>query len=311
LINGKGFFLDTSYETIDEKIDSLLKQERHLRKVQRQMLKFIEEFKFKNIENVDDSEQTSTEESDKEEFTSLLNIFNSIKFPLTPNGIKDNEKVDMDETEFSVLLDEAKMSLKRSLSFVGGIVRGYLKEGKKNDKWVENVRKLQGDSWSETISPSFDIDFKLDPIKGENSISDFWKTISDLYKYRENIPLRSELCKQLSESYDTIGEEIEFYLPQLLLLIINIKGFKELENFILFRSRVSIHFGMKVYLYMTSFQSTEGGTKKWKVRCKKFLKKLEKIIPTQENLSEPFEIKQLDTLQNPSKNKGSEKLKKR
>jgi len=281
----EGIFLDTAYETVDEKIDSLLKQERYLRKIQRQMIKFIEEYKFKEIDNNDDSEQTSTEDSDKEELVSLLYLFNSITFPLSPHGIKDTEQIDMDENEFSVLLDEAKMSLKRSLSFVGGIVRGYLKQGQKNDKWVENLRRIE--SRSEPVPLSFDIpDLKFEhkSFKSETHLSDFWKIISDLYKYRENIPLRSELCKQLSEGYESYSTEIEFYLPQLLLLIINIKDFKELENVILLRSRLSIHFAIKVYLFMSSFGNL--GTRKWIRRCKKFLKKLEIVIPTQENLTE-------------------------
>jgi hypothetical protein len=52
--------------------------------------------------------------------------------------------LDIDITEeFGELLEEASKSLKRTLTFVGGVVRGYLRRGHKNEKWVKMIRKIE------------------------------------------------------------------------------------------------------------------------------------------------------------------------
>lgn len=53
-------------------------------------------------------------------------------------------KLDLDITEeFGELLEEASKSMKRTLTFVGGVVRGYLRRGHKNEKWVKMIRKIE------------------------------------------------------------------------------------------------------------------------------------------------------------------------
>lgn len=42
-----------------------------------------------------------------------------------------------------------------------------------------------------------------------------WKAVSDLFKYRNNLSLRSELSKNLAQLHVQYAAEIEFYLPQL------------------------------------------------------------------------------------------------
>lgn len=50
-------------------------------------------------------------------------------------------EIDIDiNVEFGELLDEAQKSLKRNLTFVGAVVRGYLRRGHKNDKWIKMIR---------------------------------------------------------------------------------------------------------------------------------------------------------------------------
>lgn len=70
----------------------------------------------------------------------LLEELGKLTFPLKPNGVTPAElEVDVQE-EFGELLDEAQKSLKRNLTFIGGIVRGYLRRGQKNDKWIKMIR---------------------------------------------------------------------------------------------------------------------------------------------------------------------------
>ena len=102
--------------------------------------RLFEEIMDKGGDGGEDSSESSNSDSEKEEILAFLQIFRSLETPLQPNSVNENENLNDNFDEFSILLDEAKKSLKRSLSFIGGIVRGYLRRGRKNDKWVEMIR---------------------------------------------------------------------------------------------------------------------------------------------------------------------------
>jgi hypothetical protein len=72
-------------------------------------------------------------------FTLLFRIWTN---NLLPTGVKSEEFNDNLQQEFGTLLDEMRKSLKRSCTFVGGIVRGYLRRGQKSDKWVNMIRRM-------------------------------------------------------------------------------------------------------------------------------------------------------------------------
>lgn len=65
-----------------------------------------------------------------------------IQINLLLTGVKSEEFNDNLQQEFGALLDEMRKSLKRSCTFVGGIVRGYLRRGQKSDKWVNMIRSM-------------------------------------------------------------------------------------------------------------------------------------------------------------------------
>lgn len=71
-----------------------------------------------------------------------MTAWSSIKFPLTPSGVSLEEANAEVRDEFGQLLDESRKSLKRSLLFVGGIVRAYIRRGYKKDDWVNMVRRM-------------------------------------------------------------------------------------------------------------------------------------------------------------------------
>eukprot|EP01129_Flabellula_baltica_P003483 TRINITY_DN1323_c0_g1_i1.p1 TRINITY_DN1323_c0_g1~~TRINITY_DN1323_c0_g1_i1.p1 ORF type:complete len:777 (+),score=163.52 TRINITY_DN1323_c0_g1_i1:719-3049(+) len=294
--------VDTAAETIDEKIESLLKQEERLRGIQSKMLSFIEEYggsryivdtnwDLDEIETSRSQSLESTEDEEIEEILTLLQLFKSVKAPLKPDGVKAGEKLDVDVEEFSVLLDEAKRSLKRSLSFIGGIVRGYLRRGQKNDKWVEMIRKLEA---------RYETADNADISIGEISLVErpsrmtvnirhhqVWKIISDIYKYRDNNSLQEELCNQLYEEYESNGNEVDFYLPQLINMILNYKSFTGLLRFVLLKCRENTTFALHCFMIVTSYSTAVEGSRIWKRRCKKLLRQIELSVPDEDDIDKP------------------------
>eukprot|EP01130_Rhizamoeba_saxonica_P015078 TRINITY_DN6697_c0_g1_i1.p1 TRINITY_DN6697_c0_g1~~TRINITY_DN6697_c0_g1_i1.p1 ORF type:complete len:840 (-),score=188.13 TRINITY_DN6697_c0_g1_i1:52-2538(-) len=288
-------FVETANETIDEKIDTLRKQERDLLNLQNEMKEFIQRYsEYPFIPNwVDDDIEGSishsfedTEEIEREEKVIQLKKFMEYKFPLFPAGVKEVE-LQFGEEEFDQLLDEAKKSLKRSLSFVGAIVRGYLRRGSSNEKWVQMIRQLESrnepDVGENEIMVSNIEKNAINPDKFV-ALNRVWKAISDIYIYRANESLRDELCNQLNELYADYPTEIEFYLPQLLVIVINNKTFRELMDFILMKCYESIHFALKTHLLLSSFKSSDGSHTLSK-RCKRLLKLVELAIPKESQIN--------------------------
>jgi hypothetical protein len=110
--------------------------------------------------SLDDSQTDEEAFSADEELKKQLEKVYAVKFPLKPEGVKQGTRVytchkwlsntifhteefnfENLKDEFKGLLDEARKSLKRSLAFAGGIVRGYLRRGQKNEKWVPMLRR--------------------------------------------------------------------------------------------------------------------------------------------------------------------------
>ena len=86
-------------------------------------------------------------------------VWKALKFPLQPVGVTLAEvNVDL-WNEFGPILEETRKSLKRSMLFVGGIVRAYMRRGHKKDEWVAMVRRLEARVESPNpafMDPSFD-----------------------------------------------------------------------------------------------------------------------------------------------------------
>lgn len=90
----------------------------------------------------------------------MLQKFSNIVSPLQPEGVSAAEATADLWGEFGNLLDEVHLimscicvhvvtlsikqtrkSLKRSLLFAGGIIRGYMRRGHKKDEWITMLRR--------------------------------------------------------------------------------------------------------------------------------------------------------------------------
>jgi chaperonin cofactor prefoldin len=308
-------FVDTARETLDDKIEALNQQEEKLKDVLKDMQDILHQNRDKvstirrdllnnNEEDVslDDSQTDEEAFSADEELKKQLEKVYAVKFPLKPEGVKQEEfNFENLKDEFKGLLDEARKSLKRSLAFAGGIVRGYLRRGQKNEKWVPMLRRLEArtevnEEMAAQVSSMPSVQMTKS-ISAKSSALPFfqlksraeqqnrvWKAVGDLFKYRNNLSLRSELSKNLAQLHVQYAAEIEFYLPQLVNIMLNKKDFQPLEQFVMDHCRDSIHFALQVYLLIRSMGDT--GPEKWRKRCRKMLKKVETAILTEEEMKE-------------------------
>eukprot|EP01128_Nolandella_sp_AFSM9_P011950 TRINITY_DN8834_c0_g1_i1.p1 TRINITY_DN8834_c0_g1~~TRINITY_DN8834_c0_g1_i1.p1 ORF type:complete len:943 (-),score=270.64 TRINITY_DN8834_c0_g1_i1:315-2738(-) len=227
-----------------------------------------------------------TEDDEVKELISFLENLSSVKFPLKVNGVKPEEVDASGQEEFAELLDEASKSLKRTLTFVGGIVRGYLRRGHKNDKWVKMIRRLESRFENDTSHSNAE-EITSTPRQLRQSVSAYnkvWKVLGDMWKYIDNQGLRHELVKSLNSYYQMYASYIEFYLPQIINILVSVKGLKDLEHFILNKCRYSQHFAIQCVFLLKAMG--DHGPKHWIKRCRKFLKKIEIHIPTEEELDE-------------------------
>ncbi len=67
----------------------------------------------------------------------------ALELRLQPDGLSQGERNELDSVikqHFSLLLNEPRLSLRRSLANVGGIMRGYLRRGNTNMDWVRAMR---------------------------------------------------------------------------------------------------------------------------------------------------------------------------
>ncbi|XP_049849525.1 uncharacterized protein LOC126319874 isoform X2 [Schistocerca gregaria] len=303
---------DTMNETLDEKIESLLKQQEKMSlmlerikeyKESKHAVGMLREFGYqKETDSVaaGDAEDalrdfgedvlTKDEEEEHEEdevAKSYLDTWNSLRFPLKPVGVSI-EEVNADLwSEFGQLLEETRKSLKRSFLLIGGIVRAYMRRGHKNDEWVAMVRRLEARVETNHFNMALDmvsdavVATSLVPSTGyvpsnKTGLSTIWLVINDIFKYRNNISFTDVLCKQAHYLYTNFSSQIIFYLPQFVNLLLSYKNFP-LTSFIMAKCRDELPFAIQVY-YLTSSMS-QLGSPTWQKRCLKILKQIIQQLP--------------------------------
>jgi phosphatidylinositol 4-kinase len=306
--------LDTMAETLDEKIEGIAKQKEKMqstvdwiqdqRKTKRMSRVFPSQMRASpqpaaNEADTEEGLQKAMVEPDEEELEKPeeelakkhWRVWKALKFPLQPAGVTAAEvSVDL-WTEFGPILEESRKSLKRSMLFVGGIVRAYMRRGHKKDEWVAMVRRLEA-----RVETTPGADLALDSgmvtstsatgllpsaggtSRGNNSamVSTIWMAISDAYKYRNVASVRAPLAKQFNYMYSNYPAHVEFYLPQLANLLLCHKDFP-LTDFIMECCRNEPHFAIQAYFLISSMSQV--GSAKWQKRCIKTLKQLIKAIP--------------------------------
>jgi len=288
--------LDTANETLDEKIETLTTQEKQLRVLKKQTKTFVKDFTGRKLtlkdcralgfsvpEDDDDESSLTLEDTEDDEFAEIRQMFEGLAkltFPLKPNGVKP-EEVEVDvETEVTYLLDEAQKSLKRTMTNIGGILRGYHRRGQNSDKWVQELRRLEarfetdaGTADAPTLSfyQTSEIETKV-----ARNAKQVWKVISDMFHSTDGT-LRDGLCKQLHPLYEQFPSEVEFYLCQLINILLHNKSFKALEEFLFAKCRESQHFALQTYFLIASMG--DHGSARWTNKCKKLLAKVEAAIP--------------------------------
>jgi len=296
-------FLDTASETITEKVEKLGKQERHLKILSGKMSQFITQYNVRPfplhhllVDEEDESVSVSCSYEDADDEASnarkMMEEVTKLTFPLKPNGVTSSElEVDV-QAEFGELLEEAQKSLKRNLTFIGGIIRGYLRRGQKNDKWIKMIRRLEARFEEEKekiiddpLGQSLEIPVPVEPIRTvktvvsphRTSTDKVWACMADLYKYLDNRSMRVELLHQLDDHYQALPSQVEFFLPQLTNISIHNKDFPELEEFILVKCKQSANFAIQAYFLLHSMG--DSGSKQWTRKCRKFIKKIEHALP--------------------------------
>uniref|UniRef100_A0A6B2L004 1-phosphatidylinositol 4-kinase n=1 Tax=Arcella intermedia TaxID=1963864 RepID=A0A6B2L004_9EUKA len=100
--------------------------------------------------------------------------------------------------------------------------------------------------------------------------------------------LRDGLCKQLNALYQCFPSEVEFYLCQLLNILLHNKNFKVLADFIFDKCRESQHFATQT-CFLLSAMGDHGSTR-WINKCKKLLVKVEASIPADDRVKEKLEL---------------------
>jgi len=91
-----------------------------------------------------DRGKNPTDEQDEDETEEpLLNDLLALNLHLQPEHITPEEATELEtevKKDFTVLLGESKKSLRRTFTYIGGIIRGYLRRGKSNINWIRIMR---------------------------------------------------------------------------------------------------------------------------------------------------------------------------
>lgn len=91
---------------------------------------------------VEDDEEVPEPVEETDEFN-IDDLLNPDLLNLQPEGLTTTETTEMEsrvKSDFNVLLNEPKKSLRRTFAYVGGIIRGYLRRGKSNINWIKIMR---------------------------------------------------------------------------------------------------------------------------------------------------------------------------
>jgi len=284
-------------ESLDEKIDKLASQENYCRTTHAEIERVLESSKT----SVASSGNKSDDESDSESEDPKLDDLLALDLSLQPDGLTQAEATEMEsriKTDFNVLLNEPKKSLRRTFAYVGGIIRGYLRRGKSNINWIKVMRQLEGREFEERMLNESDpyVGTKL-PLDDEELTdprsavqrSEAWDSMIKLFENRNNQEARAEFCDELYKYYDDNPEDVEFYLPQLCNLLLNqYTTFQPLKKFILDKCRDSVHFALRTYLHVRAAKDSREPPKKkkitppsiirWRVLCNQLLTDIQNAI---------------------------------
>ncbi|PRP78969.1 hypothetical protein PROFUN_13281 [Planoprotostelium fungivorum] len=276
-------------ESLDEKIGKLTNQETYFKTT------------YSEFEKVLQSKSEGRDESEEEEIESedpMLDDLLAMDLNLQPEGLTQSEATEMQsriKTDFNVLLNEPRKSLRRTFAYVGGIIRGYLRRGKSNIDWIKTMRQLEGREFEERME-------KSDPYVGtklpseeqghlyiETPANDTWNSMIKLFESRHDTEARSEFCEELYHYYDRNPEDVEFYLPQLVNLLLNqYNTFQPLKKFILDKCAQSVHFALQTYLFVRASKDSREKPKKkkmipesiikWRLLCNQILSDIQMAI---------------------------------
>lgn len=292
-------------ESLNEKIEKLVSQEQFFQTTQKEIDQIVESTKNGTVK-----EDESDSESEEPKIDDLL----ALELRLNPEGLTPAETTEIESVikkEFSILLNEPKKSLRRTFAYVGGIIRGYLRRGKVNVDWISIMRKLEGREYEESSISETDpyIGTKLssdDPkfiLVPPINVSKTWESVCKLFQNRNNLANRSDFCLELGAYYETNPEDVQFYLPQLIYLLLNQYNkeneFHQLKTLILGKCAHSIHFGLQTYLLVRAAKDSRAPPKKkklippsiikWRVLCDSLLNEIQQVVSSSTQKEREFE----------------------
>lgn len=267
-------------ESLDEKIDKLESQATYYKTTHKEITQCLESThsKMTQVDKLIGVEEEE-EESDSENEDPTVDDLLSLELNLEPEGLTQTETTEMEsrvKNDFNILLNEPKKSLRRSFTYIGGIIRGYLRRGKSNIDWIKIMRSLEGREFEDRMN----FDGNSDPYVGtklnfemesksmdlQENVSDTWNSMIKLFENRHDSKARNDFCQLLYKYYDRNPEDVEFYLPQLINLLLNqYDEFHPLRAFIMEKCSQSIHFALQTYLLCRASKDSREPPKKKKV----------------------------------------------
>eukprot|EP01117_Protostelium_nocturnum_P014395 TRINITY_DN5475_c2_g1_i1.p1 TRINITY_DN5475_c2_g1~~TRINITY_DN5475_c2_g1_i1.p1 ORF type:complete len:945 (+),score=308.01 TRINITY_DN5475_c2_g1_i1:168-3002(+) len=283
-------------ESLDEKIEKLTNQETYFKTTYTEFEKVLDQSKTNQGSSREEDEETEENEENESEDPKLDDLL-ALELNLQPEGLTQSEANEMQsriKTDFNVLLNEPKKSLRRTFAYVGGIIRGYLRRGKSNINWIKIMRQLEGREFEERMGdddPYVGTKLPSDErhVEIRENTNDTWNSIIKLFEARHNTELRSEFCEELYHFYDKNPEDVEFYLPQLVNLLLNqYNTFQPLKKFILDKCSQSVHFALQTYLFVRASKDSREKPKKkkmvpqsiikWRLLCNQILSDIQAAI---------------------------------
>lgn len=285
-------------ESLDEKIDKLSSQSFYFKTTHNEIKEVLDANNQTPSlgDNLDGNESEDDEDQDPK-----LDDLLALELDLQPDGLSQTEATEMEsrvKNDFNMLLGEPKKSLRRTFTYVGGIIRGYLRRGKSNINWIKVMRKLEGREFEENTnlgepdpyvgtklpSPKEDISQEV-----EENVSNTWNSMTKLFENRHNQQAREAFCQELYKYYDRKPQDVEFYLPQLSYLLLNqYNEFQPLRKFILDKCRQSYHFALQTFLLVRASKDSREPPKKkktippsiikWRVLCNQFMAEIQNAI---------------------------------
>jgi hypothetical protein len=192
------------------------------------------------------------------------------EYQLRPDGLLDvelTETIQEVEDDFNLVLGESKASLKRSLVFVGGIIRGYLRRGRNRD-FIRTMRRLEARSkqGNDEQLEEAGLQGLVAPMQAYiapprltinvmRRTVNVWDTIAKLWQFRHEQSLLQRLATQLYDHAEHEGHKLDFYVPQLANILLQLpESAKQdatgsvLQRFFVHRAAQSVHFALRAFL---------------------------------------------------------------